>query len=204
MKRASGRIRDLRSACILGDSTGDEDADRILAALRGAPEGLIRSEIRRDVFGDHKPAETIASKLALLLRLGLVRSQSETETGGRPAERWFSSAPCVKSGIGVKSRPDTAPDPLDALATEAAAESRPAGAPAEGTSLSPAVAGPPVPAEWQGAPLDGRWRPVIDRLPVPWRHRWEARSKVHQAAGLPRDLAELRAYREVVEEIAAG
>ena len=63
MKRASGRKRDLRSACIFGDSTGDGDADRILMALCGTPEGLTRSQIRRSVFGDNQPAEAIAARL---------------------------------------------------------------------------------------------------------------------------------------------
>jgi hypothetical protein len=51
--------------------------------------------------------------------------------------------------------------------------------------------------------LDGHWRSVIARLPIAWRHRWADRAEAHQAAGLPRDLAEFWAYREVVEEIAA-
>jgi hypothetical protein len=62
---------------------------------------------------------------------------------------------------------------------------------------------PPVPAEWGGAPLNGHWRPVIDRLPRAWRHRWADRAEVYQAAGLHKDLAEFRAYREVVKQIAA-
>jgi hypothetical protein len=70
-------------------------------------------------------------------------------------------------------------------------------------NAAPAVVGLPVPAERYGAPLDGHWRPVIARLPGAWRQRWADRSEVLQTAGLPRDLAELRAYREVVEEIAA-
>jgi hypothetical protein len=84
---------------------------------------MTRHEIRRRLFGDHEPAAMIASKLALLLRLGLVRSELEPETGGRPAERWFSAAACVKSVISVESPPDNASCPLEALATEAAAES---------------------------------------------------------------------------------
>jgi hypothetical protein len=186
------------------DPTGDQDADLILAALRAAPEGLTRSEIRRDVFGDHKPAGTVAAALSLLLRLGLVRSASEPQTGGRPAQRWFASAPCVKSVIGVKSPPDAAQSHLDSLATEAAAESCPAGPPAEGTSPPPAVAGLPIPDEWSGAPLDGRWLPLIDRLPVAWRHGWAERAEMLQAAGLTKDIAEDRAYRWTVEEMTAG
>jgi hypothetical protein len=100
------------AAYIFGDTTGDRDADKILEALRAAPEGMTRHEIRRELFGDHKPAETIASALATLLRLGLVR-QELVETGGRPAERWFAvsgALPCVESVKSVGSPPDT--DPL--------------------------------------------------------------------------------------------
>ena len=112
-----------------------------------------------------------------------------------------AASPC---GVSAHNGPAVRLDASPAVIPEAPAESRPAGPPSEGTSRPPAMVRPPVPAEWQGAPLDGRWRPVIDRLAVPWRHRWEARSKVHQAAGLPRDLAELRAYREVLEELGTG
>jgi hypothetical protein len=175
----------------------------ILAALRGAPEGLTRSEIRRDIFGDHKPAAMIASKLALLLRLGLVRSESELKTGGRPAERWCSSAPCVKSVIGVESPSDTAPSHLDTPTTEVTAGSRSAGQPAEGTSRSPAVAGDRSRPSGHGPPLDGHLHALIARLPVPWRNRWAERAEMLQAAGLPRDIAEDRALRWTVEEMAA-
>src|SRR5262249_33436133 len=71
---------------IFGDRTGDRDADRILEALRSAPNGMTRSEIRRGIFGDHKPAEHVASKLGFLFHLGLVQTES-LPTGGRSAER---------------------------------------------------------------------------------------------------------------------
>jgi hypothetical protein len=51
--------------------------------------------------------------------------------------------------------------------------------------------------------LDGRWHTVLARLHIAWRNRWEARAEALEAAGLPRNLAEFRAYREVVEQIAA-
>src|SRR5262249_20733110 len=47
------RFAERSAAYIFGDSTGDPKADRILAALREAPQGLTRTEIRRNVFGDH-------------------------------------------------------------------------------------------------------------------------------------------------------
>jgi hypothetical protein len=98
------------AAYIFGDSTGDRDADRILEALRSAPEGMTRNEIRRGIFGGNKPAETIAAALERLLRLRLARRES-IETGGRPAERWFA--------VG-----DPRPDALNAL-NALNAESRP-------------------------------------------------------------------------------
>jgi hypothetical protein len=92
------------AAYIFGDSTGDRDADRILEALRSAPDGMTRHEIRRGIFGGNKPGETIAAALERLLRLRLVRSES-VETGGRPAECWFA--------VG-----DPRPDALNAINAE--------------------------------------------------------------------------------------
>jgi hypothetical protein len=76
---------------VFGDSLGDKDADRILEALRAAPDGMARSEIRLQVFGNNKPAAVIAPKLGLLLRLGLVH-RKWVDTGGRRAERWFADS----------------------------------------------------------------------------------------------------------------
>jgi hypothetical protein len=92
---------------VFGSSLGDRDADRILEALRAAPPGMTRHDIRRGLFGDNKSAETIAAKLGLLLRLGLVRRES-SETGGRPAERWFAVNVDVKNVKTVQG-PSTAP-----------------------------------------------------------------------------------------------
>jgi hypothetical protein len=118
---------------------------------------------------------------------------------------------------GVASMPERPPDRLDpdpAVNPEASADEP--SEPAEGEpgleavpsdppagSPVPAVAGPPVPAEWHGAPLDGRWLPLIARLPIAWRHRWAERAEMLQAAGLPRDIAEDRALPWTVEEMAA-
>ncbi|MBI1866120.1 MAG: DUF3987 domain-containing protein [Nitrospirae bacterium] len=74
---------------IFGDSLGDPDADAIMAALRGNPAGLTRSDISRGLFGRNKPAQSIGRALGLLLELGKVSRVSE-ETEGRAAERWFA------------------------------------------------------------------------------------------------------------------
>jgi hypothetical protein len=54
-----------------------------------------------------------------------------------------------------------------------------------------------------GARRDGSWRAAVAGLPLAWRQRCSARSEALQAAGLPRDLAEERAYRGVLEEMGA-
>jgi hypothetical protein len=79
-----------RSAQFLFDgSLGDRDADAILDALRIRPDGMTRTEIRRVVFQDHKTSDEVGRALALLRLFGLVR-QDNTQTGGRPAERWYA------------------------------------------------------------------------------------------------------------------
>jgi hypothetical protein len=54
-----------------------------------------------------------------------------------------------------------------------------------------------------GALQDGPWRLAVAGLPLAWRQRWAARSEALRAAGLPAAIAEARAYRAIVEEIAA-
>lgn len=73
---------------VFGDSTGDEVADRIMEALRAAPKGLTRNEIR-NLFGRHKNSERIGRALTELERLRRARRESRI-TGGRPEERWHA------------------------------------------------------------------------------------------------------------------
>jgi hypothetical protein len=87
---AMWRYCDRSAAYLFGGSLGDRDADAILDALRAKPEGMTRTEIRRVVFQDHRSSDEVARALSLLLRFGLVR-QEITQTGGRPAERWFAA-----------------------------------------------------------------------------------------------------------------
>jgi hypothetical protein len=94
---------------IFGDKLSDADAQKILDALRAAPSGLARHEIRRNVFKDNKPADHVASKLATLLRLGLAKAIKATAQGsGRPPERWFAVTcekyPYVKNVEYVETR----------------------------------------------------------------------------------------------------
>ena len=73
---------------IFGNDLGDPVADEIIRALRGAPDGLTRTQIR-DMFGRHRSGQA-SRALGNLLELGLAYSKPE-ETGGRSAERWFAS-----------------------------------------------------------------------------------------------------------------
>jgi hypothetical protein len=75
---------------IFGDALGDQTADTILSALRGAgADGLTRSDISA-LFSRNMPANQIARALGELDRRSLaVRSQGHS-TSGRPAEIWRS------------------------------------------------------------------------------------------------------------------
>lgn len=75
---------------IFGDSLGDPMADEILQALRSAPNGLTRTDLR-DLFGRNKSGADIDRALAVLQEYGLARYVDETGTGGRPARRWFAT-----------------------------------------------------------------------------------------------------------------
>jgi hypothetical protein len=71
---------------VFGDSTGNPIAERIRDALREAPDGLTRTEIR-DLVGRSKPGQSIDEALQLLLESNLAVYEME-RTGGRPASRW--------------------------------------------------------------------------------------------------------------------
>lgn len=75
---------------IFGEALGDPVADEVLAALRAAPSGLTRSELR-DHFGRNRSSEAIGRALASLAVQQLATGTREG-TGGRPAERWTLSA----------------------------------------------------------------------------------------------------------------
>lgn len=78
------------AAYIFGDSLGNPDAEKILAALRSARKGLTRSEIRERVFQKNAAASRIAAALELLLRNHLIREERDDATGGRPACRYYA------------------------------------------------------------------------------------------------------------------
>jgi hypothetical protein len=74
---------------IFGDALGDVTADEALKALRTAPNGLTRTELSGR-FGRNKSAFEINRALTVLTQHGLVRSENDESTTGRPAERWFA------------------------------------------------------------------------------------------------------------------
>ncbi|MBM3979720.1 MAG: hypothetical protein FJ304_05460 [Planctomycetes bacterium] len=77
--------------CLFGDSTGNPIADDIIALLRNAPSGMTRTEIR-DMVGKNVSSERVAQALGVLVELNRARFERR-DTGGRPAELWFLTAP---------------------------------------------------------------------------------------------------------------
>lgn len=77
------------TAMIFGASLGDPTADKILAALGRAPDGLTRTEIR-DVLGRHAQAADVERALGLLLRCRRART-AQRPGQGRPAEVWHAT-----------------------------------------------------------------------------------------------------------------
>jgi len=73
---------------VFGDALGDPVADEILRVLRETPEGMTRSELSTGIFNKNQSAEKIGLALQTLLMHGLAVCVRDTETGGRPAERW--------------------------------------------------------------------------------------------------------------------
>ena len=67
-------------------------ADEILLVLRKAcKSGISRSDLPEH-FQRHKSSDQIGHALAVLVECSLARSESRTDTGGRPAEFWFAAA----------------------------------------------------------------------------------------------------------------
>jgi hypothetical protein len=73
---------------IFGTSTGDRNADKILIALRHAPNGLTKTEISVKVFNRHASSIEIDEALRLLHGLRMASYRTEV-SGGAPIQRWF-------------------------------------------------------------------------------------------------------------------
>jgi hypothetical protein len=83
------------AACIFGGTVGDNTADPILNALRVAPNGLTRTQIR-DLLGRHKKTKEVERALTLLQGCGLVECK-KSATAGRPVERWVCVSHATKA-----------------------------------------------------------------------------------------------------------
>ena len=86
---------DASARFIFGDSLGNPVANRILRALRAAPQGLSRTSIR-DVFGRHKKTRDIDAALSVLVGYGLAVCK-KIKTAGRPEQRWFTTSHATKA-----------------------------------------------------------------------------------------------------------
>jgi hypothetical protein len=75
---------------IFGESHGDARAEKLIAALRDAPDGLKRSQISIDVFGRNLAKDALAKVLQDLLSAGLIHRVTRGEGRGRPAEIWLA------------------------------------------------------------------------------------------------------------------
>ena len=73
-----------------GDAFGDPVVDELLSALRHRAEGLTRTEIR-DTFQRNRSAWEISRALNMLSGLGYAVRVKDSDTGGRPSERWMAA-----------------------------------------------------------------------------------------------------------------
>jgi hypothetical protein len=85
------RYCDQSARWIFGTSTGNKNADKILGALRHAPNGMTKTEINADVFNRHVSSADVDEALRLLQGLNMAYCRVEI-TGGAPLQRWFFSA----------------------------------------------------------------------------------------------------------------
>jgi hypothetical protein len=152
------------------------DGDRLKV---DAPPGVLTAAIKAELV-THKPA------LIRKLVSGDPDAVNALNAQSRPA---------------VASPPPAVGDDEPADVPEAAAGSILAEPPLQGTSCPPTVAGPPIPVEWQGAHLDGHWRPAIACWPIAWRQLWADRTDVHEAEGCAWNAAEYRAWRETIRDL---
>lgn len=75
---------------IFGEMVGDPDADKILAALQDAPEGLARNEVR-EFFGRNKGRDELDRIRDVLQNAERIRVTRAPEGAGtKPVERWHA------------------------------------------------------------------------------------------------------------------
>lgn len=91
---------------IFGDALGDPTADRIMGALRNAPDGLDRTAISA-LFGRNKNAAQIARALDLLQEHGLASYRRQHVMDNiRPTETWFAIGIDTKHTSGTNGQKD--------------------------------------------------------------------------------------------------
>jgi hypothetical protein len=75
---------------LFGSRLGSQDSEKLLNALREAPEGLTRTEIATQVFCYHKKSKDVTALLSELLTRGEIHKTTAPNPSGtgRPAERW--------------------------------------------------------------------------------------------------------------------
>ncbi len=88
------RFVESSSRYIFGESLGDPRAEKLLAALKAAPQGLTQSEISISVFARNLAKSEQEKMLGELLNLGLVHRTTRQGGRGRPAVVWFAGSAC--------------------------------------------------------------------------------------------------------------
>ena len=81
------RYAEQSAAFVFGESLGDPDADKLLAAIKAAPDGLTKTQITSLVFGGHLSSGRIDALLSRLARGSLI-SRETAKTSGRPVTTW--------------------------------------------------------------------------------------------------------------------
>jgi hypothetical protein len=75
---------------IFGDALGDADADKVLAALKAAQGGMMRTEVS-ELFGRNKSAHELDRIQRTLIVAGRINVSRDREGGSKkPVERWFA------------------------------------------------------------------------------------------------------------------
>jgi len=90
---------------IFGGTAADSRKNRIMAALEKTENGIVaKSDIRRDVFSNHIPAEALDAMLNDMETDGMIDLETVT-TGGAPKTLVKIKTSCAKSAKSLKSPP---------------------------------------------------------------------------------------------------
>ena len=74
---------DASARLVFGNCVADPDVEKLLTALKAAPDGLTRKQISHDVFKRNKKASELAMLLSELLTEGMIYRTLESSGGGR-------------------------------------------------------------------------------------------------------------------------